>query len=148
MRKFALHLILLLSVTLLGLGGCHSGSNSGAPQAAASAVSAPDSAAATPAPSPSRSNNPYPNLPHEAVTTLQLIQHGGPFPYERDGIVFQNRERQLPPQPRGYYHEYTVVTPGSRDRGARRIIAGGNPPKVFYYTDDHYRHFQRIEVKP
>ena len=87
-------------------------------------------------------------LPPEAVETLRAIVHGGPFPYDRDGVVFQNREGRLPEQPRGYYHEYTVTTPGSRDRGARRIIAGGDPPAVFYYTDDHYRTFRPVEWSP
>ena len=81
-------------------------------------------------------------LPQEARQTLALIRKGGPFPYARDGIVFGNREGQLPPRRRGYYREYTVKTPGERTRGARRIIwgAGGE----FYYTDDHYNHFRRI----
>ena len=87
-------------------------------------------------------------LPPEAVATLEAIERGGPFPYDRDGSVFQNRERLLPEQPRGYYREYTVITPGSRDRGARRIVAGGQPPDVYYYTDDHYRSFRRVEARP
>jgi guanyl-specific ribonuclease Sa len=89
----------------------------------------------------------YPSfLPPEAVTTLAAIERGGPFPYDRDGTVFQNRERRLPEQPRGYYREYTVTTPGSRDRGARRIVTGGQPPEIYYYTDDHYRTFRRVEM--
>ena len=60
--------------------------------------------------------------------------------------MFQNREGRLPPQPRGYYREYTVITPGSSDRGARRIVTGGDPPSEFHYTDDHYRSFRRIEA--
>ena len=89
----------------------------------------------------------YPSfLPPEAITTLELIERGGPFPYDRDGTVFQNRERRLPDQPRGFYREYTVETPGSPDRGARRIVTGGNPPGVYYYTDDHYRSFRRVEI--
>lgn len=88
------------------------------------------------------------DLPPEAVHTLGLIARGGPFPYRKDGTVFQNRERLLPGQPRGYYREYTVPTPGARDRGARRIVTGGDPPEVFYYTDDHYRSFRRIEPRP
>ena len=87
---------------------------------------------------------PAEQLPPEARQTLKLIDAGGPFPYRRDGVVFKNIERRLPQQPRGYYREYTVPTPGSRDRGARRIIAGEQPPVVFYYTDDHYRSFRRI----
>lgn len=84
-------------------------------------------------------------LPAEARETLRLIDAGGPFPYRRDGIVFQNREQRLPAQARGYYREYTVPTPGRADRGARRIIAGGNPPVEFYYTGDHYRSFQKVQ---
>jgi ribonuclease T1 len=87
-------------------------------------------------------------LPREAVTTLEAIERGGQFPYDRDGSVFQNRERLLHEQPRGYYREYTVITPGSRDRGARRVVAGGQPPDVYYYTDDHYRSFRRVETRP
>ena len=86
-------------------------------------------------------------LPAEARHTLDLIKRGGPFPYKRDGITFGNYEKRLPYHPRGYYSEYTVPTPGSRDRGARRIIAG-SPPETsgeYYYTDDHYRSFRRIK---
>lgn len=82
------------------------------------------------------------DLPPEARATLQLIERGGPFPYRRDGVVFGNRERRLPMKPHGYYREYTVPTPGARDRGARRIVAGSAER---YYTDDHYRTFRRIE---
>ena len=83
-------------------------------------------------------------LPAEARATLRLIDSGGPYPYRRDGVNFKNLERRLPLKQRGYYREYTVPTPGSRDRGARRIIAGEQPPAEFYYTDDHYRSFRRI----
>lgn len=81
-------------------------------------------------------------LPPQAAHTLELIKRGGPFPYPRDGIVFRNREGRLPPRPSGYYREYTVPTPGSKDRGARRIVAGAN--LEYYYTEDHYRSFRRI----
>ncbi len=81
-------------------------------------------------------------LPAEAAKTLSLIKAGGPFPYDRDGVIFGNRERILPAQKRGYYREYTVPTPGARNRGARRIVAG--VPGEYYYTGDHYRSFQRI----
>ncbi len=101
-------------------------------------------------------------LPAEARDTLQLIKHGGPFPYPRDGIVFGNYEHILPQQSRGYYHEYTVKTPGVRHRGARRIVCGtapargrpmGSPPlrgdpfalPECYYSDDHYQTFKRIK---
>ena len=81
-------------------------------------------------------------LPYEAQQTLVLIKNDGPFPYRRDGIVFGNYEKHLPLRQRGYYREYTVKTPGSRDRGARRIVAGRSDED--YYTDDHYRSFRRI----
>ncbi len=83
-------------------------------------------------------------LPPEARDTLALIARGGPFPHQQDGVVFGNYEGLLPREPRGYYHEYTVETPGARTRGARRIITGGTPPAVYYYTDDHYRSFRRF----
>lgn len=85
-------------------------------------------------------------LPPEARETVALIARGGPFPHRQDGTVFANREGRLPPQPRGYYREYTVETPGLDYRGARRIITGGHPPVVYYYTDDHYRTFRAFEV--
>jgi ribonuclease T1 len=81
-------------------------------------------------------------LPREARETLRLIERNGPFPYDKDGSVFQNREGLLPDQQRGYYREYTVITPGENDRGARRIVAGEDGE--LYYTDDHYDSFQRI----
>lgn len=83
------------------------------------------------------------SLPRQAITTLGLIDQGGPYPYRQDGVIWENREGLLPDQPRGYYHEYTVVTPGSPDRGARRIITGGSPAER-YYTDDHYGSFRLI----
>lgn len=83
-------------------------------------------------------------LPPEARDTLDRIRAGGPFPFRRDGITFQNRERRLPAAEPGYYREYTVITPGAGDRGARRIISGGRPPTLYYYTDDHYRSFRRV----
>lgn len=86
-------------------------------------------------------------LPKQAQTTHRLIREGGPFPYEKDGTVFFNRERLLPARARGHYREYTVKTPGVRHRGARRIVCGGKPPttpEACYYTDDHYASFRRI----
>jgi ribonuclease T1 len=85
---------------------------------------------------------PLDKLPPEARQTVALIKVGGPFPYQRDGSVFHNREGLLPKHSRGYYREYTVKTPGAKDRGARRIVAGQGGE--FYYTDDHYRSFRRI----
>ena len=87
------------------------------------------------------------SLPDEARQTYHLIFTGGPFAYAKDGIVFGNRERQLPRRGRGWYREYTVDTPGARDRGPRRIVCGGEPPtrpEACYYTPDHYSSFQRI----
>jgi len=85
-------------------------------------------------------------LPRQGAETYHLILQGGPFPHEKDGTVFGNRERLLPAHKRGYYREYTVPTPGSRDRGARRIVCGGAPrtPDACYYTADHYASFRRI----
>lgn len=101
-------------------------------------------------------------LPREARETLQLIQRGGPYPHERDGVTFGNYEKQLPAAQRGYYREYTVPTPGVRHRGARRIVVGCEQQRPapsgsgllrlahcrdggeFYYTADHYRTFRRI----
>ncbi|MBL8540407.1 MAG: ribonuclease [Betaproteobacteria bacterium] len=82
------------------------------------------------------------DLPREARETVALIRADGPFPYRKDGVTFGNRERLLPAAPRGYYREYTVPTPGARDRGARRIVAGRDGE--LYYSDDHYRTFRRI----
>ncbi len=86
------------------------------------------------------------DLPREARDTLAQIRRGGPFPYERDGIRFGNRERLLPAMPRDYYREYTVRTPGVHTRGARRIVCGGprTAPDACYYTHDHYQSFARI----
>jgi ribonuclease T1 len=96
---------------------------------------------------PDRDVVPVSELPREARATLQLIKQGGPFPYEKDGIVFGNYERLLPKQKRGYYREFTVKSPGARNRGARRIVAGGerDAPREYFYTDDHYASFRRIQ---
>lgn len=86
------------------------------------------------------------DLPQEAREVLVLIRAGGPFRYERDGVVFGNREGLLPREPRGHYREYTVATPGVRNRGARRIVCAGKPtaPSACWYTADHYQSFARI----
>lgn len=126
LRTVLLRLLLLL-VLGAGLPACSPGAAPDAPQAAQGLLQ------------PSHAG-----LPAEAIETLALIQRGGPFPYRKDGTPFQNRERLLPDKPRGYYREYTVPTPGARDRGARRIVSGGDPPEVFYYTADHYRSFREI----
>lgn len=90
---------------------------------------------------------PVSKLPREAKHTLALIKQGGPFPYAKDGAVFGNYEGVLSKRKRGYYHEFTVNTPGMRNRGARRIITGGEPASSgeYYYTDDHYATFKRIK---
>lgn len=90
---------------------------------------------------------PLAELPPQGRTTYALIRAGGPFPFDKDGVVFFNRERQLPKQPRGYWREYTVKTPGVRHRGARRIVCGGAPttPDACYYSNDHYASFKEIE---
>lgn len=85
-------------------------------------------------------------LPPQGRVTYQLIQQGGPFPFDKDGVVFGNRERILPSQQRGYYREYTVKTAGAGNRGAKRIVCGGPPraPDACFYTSDHYASFRRI----
>lgn len=84
-------------------------------------------------------------LPPEAHETIAMVRRGGPFPHRQDGGVFGNREGRLPRQPRGWYREFTVDTPGLGHRGARRIVTGGAPPAQWYYTDDHYDSFRRFE---
>ena len=84
-------------------------------------------------------------LPAEVTETVHLIEAGGPYPYRQDGEIFNNAERRLPDEPRGYYREYTVPTPGSADRGARRIITGKNGE--YYYTPDHYETFLRVDIQ-
>lgn len=86
-------------------------------------------------------------LPAQGIETYQLIRQGGPFPFEKDGVVFGNRERLLPAEKRGYYREYTVKTPGTRSRGARRIVCGGpaTTPDACFYSADHYASFRKID---
>ena len=86
------------------------------------------------------------DIPFQGRRTHALILAGGPFPYDKDGMTFGNRERLLPASKRGFYREYTVRTPGARNRGARRIVCGGPPrtPEACYYTSDHYTSFRRI----
>jgi ribonuclease T1 len=107
---------------------------------ALTAIAAPATAQKSPA--AAVAEVPLAQLPREARDTLAVIRKGGPYPYAKDGAVFGNRERMLPPQKRGYYREFTVKTPGVRTRGARRIVAGKGGD--FYYTDDHYNQFRRI----
>lgn len=109
-------------------------------------VYVPPSREATPAAAADTSDSLPAFLPAEARDTVALILRGGPFVHRQDGSVFGNREGRLPRQPRGWYHEYTVETPGSHDRGARRIVTGGTPPSEWYYSDDHYGSFRRFDV--
>ncbi|MCB5908489.1 ribonuclease domain-containing protein [Streptomyces pinistramenti] len=137
----------LLAGLLLVLTGC---STSGAGKGSSGAPGPSATAAATRAPGgsgvPSWAHGmpavQASGLPRQARDTLRLIDAGGPFPYAKDGTVFGNHERLLPRQKRGYYHEYTVRTPGSRDRGARRLITGDRHET--YYTNDHYRSFKAV----
>ncbi|WP_281705742.1 ribonuclease domain-containing protein [Aeromonas taiwanensis] len=141
-------LLLLVAVVLLigGLFAIKESQRPPPPQFAPSLTgeAAPDAAAA-----PTRANDPLPPfLPPEARQTIALIQRGGPYPHRQDGSVFGNREQRLPERPRGYYREFTVETPGAPNRGARRIVTGGNPPTGWFYTDGHYETFRSFDVPP
>lgn len=169
-RRIASIVLLVLVVAMaIGLYACKqqsSGPAAGGPAATASKSGAAQSGTAQPAKSsgakatgakttPGRSGGAATDpasglrwidaaeLPAEARTTLQLIDKGGPFPYDKDGATFGNFEGVLPQKPRGYYKEYTVKTPGEGDRGARRIVTGDND-KEFFWTADHYASFARI----
>lgn len=115
-------------------------------QNATAPLPTPAVAADTQPPSPVTPTRPA-YLPPEVHDTLGRIARGGPFVHPQDGDVFGNREGHLPAMPRGYYHEYTVETPGLDNRGARRIITGGDPPVAYYYTDDHYNNFRALELQ-
>lgn len=144
-HRLPLLLLLLAVAALLTLGERPAVSPVERPAATASDTStapAPD-AAPTSAEAPAQAPD---WLPAEARHTLDLIRRDGPFPHRQDGTVFQNREGRLPARPNGYYREYTVRTPGVSHRGARRIVTGGRPPEVYYYTADHYGSFRRFEI--
>lgn len=132
---------LLIAVLLVGLGWWLGSRQHDVAEARAPATVNPPAAEVERKPSVQSSAD-LSGLPEEVAETLALIDRGGPFPYAKDGTVFQNREGYLPKRPRGYYREYTVPTPGSRDRGARRLVAGGDGE--IYYTGDHYRTFKRL----
>ncbi|UHQ23496.1 ribonuclease [Lysobacter sp. 5GHs7-4] len=136
---------LIVAVVLLGLW-LWSQRQAPLPASDAPGASAlPLPGAGTPTPAPRAPATSYPDfLPVEAHDVLGRIARGGPYAHRQDGGTFQNRERRLPSRPRGYYREYTVETPGSDDRGARRIVTGGDPPSEYYYSDDHYRSFRRF----
>ena len=132
-------LLLLAAVVALlvsACGGKASGSTPSGSSVAGAAALAP-AAATTDLPTMTVGE-----LPPEGVETLRLIKDGGRFPYSKDGSTFQNREGILPSRPQGFYQEYTVETPGSDDRGARRIIGGDDGSR--FYTDDHYASFREV----
>ena len=136
MRRLQPLLLLLIAIVAVLLWQRH-GEVPGAPAGTPGNTVATRAAAA---------DDPMASLPPQARAMVQRIVGGGPFEHSQHGAVFGNYEGLLPQQPRGYYHEYTVETPGARNRGARRIVTGGTPPTVWYYTDDHYRSFRRFEV--
>lgn len=145
---------LIAAVALIGLWAWGQQSRHGAADVtvATSEQSAPAASRPFPSTTPAVRTQRYPDfLPREAHAVLDAIARGGPYDYRQDGHVFQNRERRLPPRPNGYYREYTVATPGSDDRGPRRIVTGGGvrgeiPPREYWYSDDHYRSFRRFEI--
>ncbi|MFC5722424.1 ribonuclease domain-containing protein [Streptomyces gamaensis] len=145
---------LLAALPLLLLPACSSGGHkterpaagsSGSTAAPAPGATSGAAAAATPPWAKGMKTVSRSKLPAEARHTLDLIDKGGPFPYDKDGTVFGNYENRLPKQRRGYYHEYTVPTPGARNRGAQRIITGDHSER--YYTSDHYETFEAV-VQP
>jgi len=153
MRKPVL-LVLALVLLFAGLWGLRSvqqpqpqfapSLQGAAPPAPVAPMASPDAAAADGVAAEGGQLPPF--LPAEARATIALIQRGGPFPHRQDGSVFGNREGRLPPRPRGYYHEYTVETPGLSHRGTRRIVTGGEPIEIWYYSDDHYGSFRSFSV--
>lgn len=141
-------LIAAVAVLVLGLAANHVLQRPARPHFAPALTAAP-----APAPMADASLRDAPRtlpgfLPPQARDTIARIQRGGPFPHRQDGTLFGNREQRLPPRAHGYYREYTVETPGAADRGARRIIVGGNPPQAWYYTSDHYQSFRSFNVPP
>lgn len=142
-------LLALLAVLLVACGAAGSAGSSrpAATTASGSSSAGPGCRAPSPGtPGVSLSKLPLQSLcalPVEAARTWHLIETGGKLPYSRDGIVFNNAERRLPQESRGYYHEYTVPTPGSKDRGARRLITGQT--HELYYTGDHYASFVVVD---
>lgn len=139
--RWAIQLVVGLLVVLGGLwlvGGCEDGGTGQGEDRSATATTGEEET-----PSSSLETVAESDLPAEGQETLDLIRSDGPFPYDRDGLTFENREGILPSQGSGYYREYTVPTPGSEDRGARRIVGGDDGDR--YYTDDHYASFRQIE---
>jgi len=137
-RRVSAALIGLLVLVVAGWAGRHALTDPAAGSASGDRPAAVASAAGLPV-------APLSQLPPQVGQVWQLIQHGGPFSYRQDGAVFGNRERHLPPRQSGFYHEYTVPTPGAPDRGARRLITGGAAD--LYYTGDHYGSFVVVDPK-
>ncbi|MDJ0380998.1 ribonuclease domain-containing protein [Streptomyces sp. G-G2] len=135
---------LFLCVALVGVAGCGGKQDPAPPSGSPSSSPGGASSAAPPAPGWAKGMKTVraAALPAQAWDTLALIDQGGPYPYRQDDGVFGNFEKVLPKQNRGYYHEFTVKTPGSRDRGARRIITGQG--REFFYTEDHYKTFKAV----
>lgn len=138
-RGAAALLVVLVAASLL-LVGCGSASGTATAPGTAGVADAADLAPA--AATTDLDTIAVAELPAEGIDTLRLIADGGPFPYSKDGSTFQNREGILPSQPKGFYEEYTVETPGSDDRGARRIVTGDDGSR--FYTDDHYDSFREV----
>ena len=133
MRSYLHRYTLFFALILCVLAGCNPASNTGA-QADTSRLH------------PKHYEVSVDALPSEAQRVVEQILAEAPFTHPRDGSVFHNRERLLPQQASGYYREYTVPTPGVRNRGARRLVTGGKPPTELFYTDDHYRSFTRVRI--
>lgn len=151
-RAWTVLCMFALSAALCGCGkkgsqdatqesGASASQASSEPQASSDAVAASGALARGPLASVGQKQ-----LPDEAVETLRLIKAGGPYPFSEDGVLFRNSATLLPQHARGYYHAYTVRTPGSADRGQRRIVCGGPRKQTgdCYYTDDYYASFKRI----
>lgn len=146
--------VLLALLAVLGLAGCAATATAPATTSAGATTTRPGApttggatAAAAGTLAPAQATTALrtvrvASLPPEAVTTLRLIASGGPFPYSKDGATFGNREGILPKRPNGFYAEYTVVTPGEGDRGARRVVAGADGSR--FYTADHYASFREV----
>ena len=144
-RVLAVLAAIVVGIVLTACGSTPKGSTTYGPGAGAAGAAATPSDAAQLAPATPVSGLRtvlVSQLPKQGVDTLRLIVSGGPFPYSKDGVTFSNREGLLPQHKSGWYHEYTVITPGSSDRGARRIIAGDDGGR--FYTDDHYASFREV----
>lgn len=134
--------VVALLVGALALAGCAAPASTDAGAGSRAAASSVGAGLAPEAPTTDLPTIAVVQLPAEGVRTLELIRDGGPYPYSKDGATFSNREQLLPAQPRDFYAEYTVVTPGSDDRGARRIVAGDDGSR--FYTSDHYASFREV----